>query len=145
MTLEEIASEWIEDSGSFDPTDLTEESIKSIRWHAKYADYRSREAKALKNLRASYQKLRAEKEEFLQNPTQELIKERGWKVPPRGRILKSDLTTYLNSDADLVKMELAIGVQEEKIELLKEILKQLNQRSYTIRNILDDRKYMNGG
>lgn len=145
MTLEEISAEWHHDSHSFDRTDLTEESIKAIRWHAKYSEYRGREAKALKTLQASYMRLRAEKEEFLQNPTQELIKERGWKVPPRGRILKSDLATYLNSDPELNKLELAIGIQEEKLETLKEILKQLNQRSYTIRNIIDDRKYMNGG
>ena len=137
--------EWSSDSDGFDMTDLSEEALKSIRFHAKYARYKGLESLSLRNMKIAYQKLKAEKEEFLQNPTQEIIKAKGWKVPPRGRILKADIATHLGSDPEMIKMELSIGMQEEKVELLKDILKQLNQRSYTIRNMIDDRKFNNGG
>lgn len=144
MTLEEIINEWVSDSDGFDVTDLSEESHKGIKFHAKYARYKSLESIVLRTMKIAYQKLKAEKEEFFQNPSQEIIREKGWKVPPRGRILKADITTHLGSDPDMIKMEIALAKQEEKVELLKDILKQLNQRSYTIRNILDDRKFLNG-
>lgn len=145
MTLEEIIDEWVLDSDGFDITDLSEEAHKGIKFHAKYGRYKALESVLLRNMKIAYQKLKAEKEEFLQNPSQEVIKAKGWKVPARGRILKADIATHLGSDPEMIKMELSLGKQEEKVEFLKDILKQLNQRSYTIRNILDDRKFLNGG
>jgi hypothetical protein len=145
MKLEEIAEEWSADCASFNPLDLFEEQHKAIRQLAKYVKYKSIESAALRAKRTVYAKLRADKEDFLQNPTVEVMKEKGWQVPPKGRLLKADIANYLAKDKEIVQAELAIGVQEEKVELLKEILKQLNNRSYSIRNMLDDRKYMSGG
>lgn len=145
MTLEELISEWIEDSEKFNIADLSEESHKSIMMHAKYARYKSLESVSLRNMKIAYQKMKADKEDFLFNPTKEVMQEKGWKIPARGRILKTEIQSVLAGDPDLIKMELNMVKQEEKVELLKDILKQLNQRSYTIRNILDDRKFMNGG
>ena len=145
MRLEEIAEEWNADCSNFNHLDWTQASLDSIKQSSKYARYKSMEAKDLRSLRVAYAKLRAEKEDFLFNPTSEVVKEKGWQIPPKGRVLKTELNTFLAKDPDLVKMELAIGIQEEKVELLKEILKQLNGRSYTIRNMIEDRKYKNGG
>lgn len=145
MTLEEIATEWTTDCENFNHLDWTQASLDSIKQAGKYARYKSMEAKNLRQLKIAYSKLRAEKEDFLMNPTIEVVREKGWEVPSKGRILKTELPTFLAKDPELVKLELAIGSQDEKVELLKEILKQLNGRSFTIRNMIEDRKYKNGG
>lgn len=145
MTLDEILSEWTEDCGNFNPSDLSEEQTKAIKLHAKYTRFRALEGTDLRSLKIAYQKLRAEKEDFVQNPTVEVMKEKGWVIPPKGKITKLELATYLSKDSDLIKCELAIGRQEEKVEALKEIIRQINQRTYSIRNILEDRKFNNGG
>jgi hypothetical protein len=50
----------------------------------------------------------------------------------------------LNADADISKARQRVVYQKEKISLLEEIVKELNNRHWKIRNAIDWRKFVNG-
>jgi hypothetical protein len=68
---------------------------------------------------------------------------RGWE-PFALKLLKQDLPIYLDADRDLININLQIGMQEEKVEVLDSILKTIANRGYAIKNYIDWKKFENG-
>lgn len=143
MTFEELQDEWDTDS-VIDSTKIGNESIRTPKLHAKYLRIHSREKMKLLSLQHRYKILRGEKKEFFINPTREVMQEKNWKIPERGKILKSDIESFLDIDSELLELELKIGVQQEKVEYLKSILQSINGRSFVIKNYIEERKWLQG-
>lgn len=143
MKLEEIFTEWEKDS-NIDITELGEESLKISKLHNKYFRILSYERMQYKKLDAELKMLRLEKHEFYtQGPTKETM-ERGWKLPAVGKILRSDVNNYIDSDRDIVNLSLKIGMQIEKIDLLESIIKVIINRGYNLKVALDWEKFKMG-
>jgi len=143
MVLEEIYELWHKDS-VIDKTELGDESLKIPQLHHKYFKIYSNERLLLKKFESDFKTLRLEKYEFYtQGPTKE-TQERGWTLPASGKILKSEVNTYIEADKDIIKISLKIGVQQEKIELLDSIIRTLNNRGYNIRAAIDWYKFTMG-
>ena len=143
MKLEEIFTEWEKDS-NIDITELGEESLKISKLHNKYFRILSYERMQYKKLDAELKMLRLEKHEFYtQGPTKETM-ERGWKLPAVGKILRSDVNNYIDSDRDIVNLSLKIGMQIEKIDLLESIIKVIINRGYNLKVDLDWEKFKMG-
>ena len=66
-------------------------------------------------------------------------------MPARGMVLKQDLPMYMQGDQEIINMSLKIGMQEEKVEVLKSILVSVNNRGYQIKNGIDFLRFTNGG
>jgi hypothetical protein len=60
------------------------------------------------------------------------------------KILRQDIPLYLNSDSDIVRSRQRCFYQREKISLLEEIIKELNNRHWKIRNAIEWRRFVNG-
>jgi polyhydroxyalkanoate synthesis regulator phasin len=73
----------------------------------------------------------------------EELKERGWE-PFQLKVLRQDMSIYLDSDEDLLKARQRVQYQREKIALLEEVIKELNNRHWKIRNAIEWRKFTNG-
>jgi len=147
MKIDEIHDEWEKDA-KIDPTDLFSEALKIPKLHAKYSKMLSAEKRILGQLTKKYKMQRLLKREFLINPNKEQMDEFGWTLPVGGRIAKSEkgrLDEYTEADPDLIDMELMIGIQQEKIDVLKSIIQSFHGRGFLIKNAIDDRNYMNGG
>lgn len=143
MTFEEIQNEWDRDS-KIDSTNIGNESIKTPQLHSKYIKlYFAEKTKLLKN-QHKYKILRAEKKEFFINPTKEVMQEKKWKIPDRGKILKSEIEFFLDYDTELLEMELKIGVQQEIVDYIKSILQSINGRTFVIKNFIEERKWLQG-
>lgn len=143
MKLEAIQEEWANDS-AIDPTNLGNESLKIPQLHQKYFKMFSQERLALRKLEADLKSLKLEKFEFYtQGPTQEQI-ELGWRLPPRGKILKAEVGQYIDSDKDIIACTLRIGLQIEKVDLLESIIKSITSRGFQIKTALDWMKFQNG-
>jgi hypothetical protein len=143
MTFEELQDEWDQDS-TLNSTNIGEESIRTPKLHAKYLRIHSKEKMKLLSLQHRYKILRGEKKEFFINPTKEVMQEKNWKIPERGKILKSDIESFLDIDPEILDLELKIGVQQEKVEYLKSILQSINGRSFIIKNFIEERKWLQG-
>lgn len=144
MKLEEIEELWDVDS-LIDKTQLGNEAIKISSLQGKYYKIYVREALQLKGMEEALALLRFEKWEFLiQGPTQE-TQEKGWRLPPGGQILKTDVERYLQSDKDIIKENLKVAKQKEKVLFVKHIIDTLNGRSWNIRAAIDFERFRNGG
>ena len=143
MKIDQIYEEWGKDS-VIDPTELGEESLKIAKLHHKYFKILTYERLQHRKLEAESKSLRLDKHEFYtQGPTKETI-DKGWQLPPVGKILRSDVTNYLDADKEIIDLSLKIGVQLEKIDLLKTIITTLNSRGYNIKAAIDWEKFKMG-
>ncbi len=67
----------------------------------------------------------------------------GWEQNQRV-ILKGDVESYVQSDPDVIEVNLRIGLQMEKVEVLTEILRAVNSRTWHIGRAIDWIKFKHG-
>lgn len=144
MKLERIFEEWEKDS-QFDKTELGDEALKTSSLHNKYYRFLVQERITRRQLEADLKVLRMEKFEFYtQGPSKESM-ERGWVMPPIGKIIKSDAANYIDADRDIIDISLKIGIQNEKIDFLESIIRTLHNRGYHVKAAIDWEKFKMGG
>ena len=80
---------------------------------------------------------------YTQGPSEETNK-KGWELPAKGMILKSDIPMYLDGDPDIINLSLKISYQQEKIECLESIIKSIMNRGFLIKNAIDWQKFTMG-
>lgn len=144
MIISEIIRNWESDS-EINRINLTEESLKTPRLHAKYI-------RLLTEERLVYEKLRSEHQEMVLLRTlyyqcelnQETLKEKGWS-PFQLKILKSDRDMYIDGDKFLHSTRTRVQIQKEKLLLLEDIMKSIHNRNYVIKNAIDWEKFTSGG
>ena len=128
-----------------DGTELDIESIKLPQLHNKYLNILQYEKLVLRKLISDKNKLFRLKWEYYNGKMdKDTLDELGWE-PFQLNILKKDIDIYLNSDAELSLTRDRISYQEVKLEFLEEILKELNNRHWKIRNAIEWRKFTSGG
>lgn len=143
MTLDDIRKQ-IELDVCLDESALDLESLKIPRLHGKYLNFLTDERLCLRKVQSDYSSLvRAKWEYYTGKMSQEELTVRGWE-PFSLKILRNDIDIYLEGDTDLNKMKQKIEYQKEKISLLEEIVKELNNRHWKIRNAIEWRKFVNG-
>jgi hypothetical protein len=143
MKLEDIYEEWKKDS-DIDKTELGDEALKIPKLHHKYYQMFTHERLLLRKYEADFKNLKLSKYEFYtMGPTEE-SRDKGWQLPARGMILKSDLPMYMEADKDIIDMSLRIGMQQEKIELLESIIKSLVNRGFQIKSAIEWTKFTMG-
>jgi hypothetical protein len=144
MKLEDIEAEWAIDS-IIDRTQLGNEAVKITSLQAKYYKWYVREVLQLKAMEENLNIFKLELWEHLtQGPTEESFK-RGWKVLPKGNVLKADVDRYMDGDASFISEKLKVAKQKEKANFLKHIIDSLNGRSWNIRAAIDFEKFRAGG
>jgi hypothetical protein len=144
MKIEKIFEEWDADT-DFDKTELGDEALKVSKLHHKYFRILSQERITRRSLESDLKVLRLEKFEFYtQGPSKESV-ERGWEMPPIGRVVKSEVNNYMEADRDMINLSLKIGIQNEKIDLLESIIKTILSRGYNIKAAIDWEKFKMGG
>jgi len=143
MNLDDLMTEWKTDSG-YNPTDLSNEALRIPTLHAKWMQYLSKERLLLKKLESDCKRLKHDKYEFYtMGPNEDTPKT--WKLPPKGIILKSEAMNYVDSDSDIIEMNLKVAYQNEKVDYLVEIVKQINNRQWHIRNAIEWHRFQAGG
>lgn len=143
MKLENIFDLWESDS-IIDREKLDQESLNASKLHQKYHKIYTQERLILRKYETDLKQLRLVKYEFLtQGPTREQA-EKGWQLPPVGRILKADANSYVDIDIEVVDLTLKIGIQHEKIELLGSIIKSIMNRGFQVKNCIDWIKFQSG-
>ena len=75
--------------------------------------------------------------------TEEDLKEQGWH-PFQLNVLKSDVPMYIDSDKDIIKLNLKVALQNEKVDVLEAIIKAIKDRGYQIKNAIEYEKFKVG-
>jgi hypothetical protein len=143
MTLEQLMEEWRKDS-AIDSTELGLASMKVPELHSKYLKIYFEERRKLKAHEFSSKELFLKKYEYYNGKmSQEELDEMNWE-PFMKRLMKNEIDMYLESDKDIVQTNIRIVNQKEKLAFLEEVIKNINQRNFQIKNAIDWKKFTNG-
>ena len=145
--LEQILEMWKTD-GVIDKHDLSEESIKTPKLHAKYLELLSIYKLQLKKTEGEEYVLLKDKFLYYNGKmTQEEIEDRGWEYDPfHGmKILKGDMEQFYRSDKEIQAFQQKIEYYKTIISTLEEIIGNIKWRSNTIKNIIEWKKFEAGG
>jgi hypothetical protein len=144
VTIDTLSEEWLNDS-PVDTTDPTRELSRIPNLHSKYLNILSHHNLIVKKLSYEYNTLKKVKIEYymgdLNNP--EDLKEYGWE-PQMKKIMRQDIPSYLDSDDDLNKILIKKVIHQEIVDYCDRVLKELNNRTFQLSNIIKWEMYLNG-
>ena len=140
MNLDEIQSLWCEDS-KLDPDNLHTESTNIPALHAKYYRILNRiillkkaeenKFKVLKKEKRQYYTGKADPEIYIDKPFDH-------------KVLRQDVDKYMDSDPELIKQISKVEYYQVMISYLDSILKNINNRTYQIKNAIEWQQFIRG-
>lgn len=143
MKLEEIKKE-AKDDLEIDDTLLDVESLKSIKLLGKWSEIlQIEQAQLMKYDRDLKEEVGFKIKYYRGKCTKDELKERNLNQF-LDRLNNSDLNKYLESDADISKLKIKHEYQEKKIELIRNYIDAIRQRTWAIKNAIEYRKYIGG-
>ena len=140
MNLEMIEDLWEKDS-KIDNDDLHLESTKIPSLHSKYYKIYNNILLLKKGQENKFKVLRREKWEYYTG-----------KAPPDVyankpfdlKVLKADVGIYMEADGELQQIGQKIEYQQQIVNYLEKILREINNRNWTIRNTIEWKKFIHG-
>ena len=144
MKLDEIHDMWAKDNevsiAQFD------QSINAVPFlHAKYLRIMSTEKMTLRRIEEDRRELVKLKHDWFRGTlSSDDLKEHGWE-PNRLSILKSDIPMHMDADKDIINLNLKIAVQQEKVDVLEQIIRHISNRGYLLSTMLSWEKFKVGG
>jgi len=140
---DEINEMWSKDC-KIDEANIVGEAKRIPELHSKYYNLFFREALRVRKLKADMKELeRAKYEYYSGSMCEEDLRERGWKPNPL-KILRNDIDRYMQSDIDVVQLSLKIALHEEQANYLENIIRQINNRNFVIKSMIDMIKFQAG-
>lgn len=140
MDLATINEMWAKDS-KIDDVMLDQSSIKIPQLHQKYLTLltefqllqkrKSQDLKKLQHRKWLYYSGKAAPEEYEDKPFDY-------------KVMKSDVPNWVSVDDDICKVEMQLDYYYAVIRTLEEILKQVHQMSYNIKNCIQWRSFVGG-
>lgn len=144
ITIEQIETSWANDS-KIDKTDLNASSYNQLELHSKYFKILNYIKKYLRLSQADKIRLTHLKNDYYSNqlPPQQL-KELNW-APNKRVILKGELDRWVESDEDIIQLNLKIGELNDMKDFVESIIKSIQQKPFITKNIIEQNKFLNGG
>jgi hypothetical protein len=147
MTLDDIMKMWEVDC-EIDDLALDDETKKTSKLHAKYLALVNVNRLQRAKLDSDLDSLKKDKWLYYTGKmTKQEMDLRGWQYDPFGgatKPLKSELSFYTDSDADIVTIKQKIEYQKTIGNLLEEIMNNLRWRHTHVKNIIDWKKFVSG-
>ena len=141
MKLEEIL-ETMEFDAVVDNTALDRESLNIPKLHSKWLKIYAEEKRLLGRLKGQLATLVQQKYEYYSGKAPaEVYKEKPFHL----KLLKSDVEKYIEADEDVQRIAQGIDIQEEKIYVISEFIRGINQRSFNIKNAIEYLRWTSGG
>jgi hypothetical protein len=143
MKLDEILDMWAEDC-RVDRTELGDEALKIPKLHSKYLRCFTEERLTLRKLEEEKREMLKTKHDYYRGVLpEEDLKANGWE-PFQYSVLKSDIPMHIDADQDIIKMNLRLAMQQEKVDTLESIIKSISNRGYLIKSAIDYEKFKVG-
>lgn len=144
VTIDALMEEWTKDAG-IDQIDPQKSMAKIPELHAKYLRILTYHNMVAKKTQASYNERRRLKFEYyngdLNNP--EDIAKYGFE-PFAKKVIKSEIGQYLDSDTELNTILLKKVVHEEIVDFCKAVLKELNNRTWQLKEYMSWERFIRG-
>jgi hypothetical protein len=141
-SLESVLKLW-ENDAVIDQTEPGKELIRIPTLHNKYLTVLTKHKIAVKKAHFDYLRMRKIKWEYYTGKmSHEELKEYGWE--PFQFTLKSDISTYLEADGDLIKLLEKKVYHEEVVSVIESIMSELKQRTWQLRDFISWEKFIGG-
>ena len=141
-SLESVLKLW-ENDAVIDQTEPGKELIRIPTLHNKYLTILTKHKIATKKAHFDYLRMRKIKWEYYTGKmSHEELKEYGWE--PFQFTLKSDISTYLEADGDLIKLLEKKVYHEEVVSVIESIMGELKQRTWQLRDYIGWEKFIGG-
>ena len=140
MNIEELYDA-VEKDLKIDDTELDLESIRTPQLHNKYLKLYTKHSLQLKRLQDEYKVLYRLMWEYY---TGKSVPEVYAAKPFDLKILKADIGIYLDSDSELQQLSQKVAYAKEITNYLEKILREINNRNWTIRNTIEWKKFIHG-
>lgn len=141
-SLESVLKLW-ENDAVIDQTEPGKELIRIPTLHNKYLTILTKHKIATKKAHFDYLRMRKIKWEYYTGKmSQEELREYGWE--PFQFTLKSDISTYLEADGDLIKLLEKKVYHEEVVSVIESIMSELKQRTWQLRDFISWEKFIGG-
>jgi hypothetical protein len=135
MNISELFAAWEEDS-IFDREYLSEESIKIPQLHSKWMKFLATERMKHKAAAQAHKVLYRDKHSYYSGTLdKETLDQHGWE-PFELRVIRGDLSMYLDSDPDLGELQTKSDVAQEKVKFIEGVIQQINVRGFQIKNVI---------
>ena len=120
---------------------LDTEALKNQELYAKYLDHKSRFELLLHKAKGDYKKMYREKWEYYGGKADAKV----YATKPFDlKVLKTDLSIYIESDEDIIKIEHKISYLETVVKYLDGVLKSIASRGWDIKNAISWRQFESG-
>ena len=140
MNIDELFIE-VERDIKIDDTELDLESIRTPQIHNKYLKMFTKHSLQHKKLQDDYKVLYREKWEYYTGKAPpEVYAENPFEL----KVLKSDIGIYIEADKDLQQLGQRMAYTKQIVEYLERILREINNRNWTIRNTIEWKKFLHG-
>ena len=136
MNIDEIVQSWREDS-KIDDLNLDKENVRIPSLHSKYVGMMVDENKSLRTLYRDRAILRRLLRSYYLGKADTDDLEKLGRDQFLEKILKNELNDYMDTDDLMIRVNAKISSQEEKIDVLKEIIRSINSRGYQLKNAID--------
>jgi hypothetical protein len=140
--LDDLLEMWRTDS-IIDRTEPGKALINIPQLHSKYLNILSRHRLLSKESEFKYNKMKKLKWEYYTGKLdQDQLDKHGWEPFPF--VLKSELTTYLESDEDINKHIAQKVLHDEIVEVCSSILKELHSRTFQLKEFITWERFIQG-
>jgi hypothetical protein len=140
MNIEELYDA-VEKDLKIDDTELDLESIRTPQLHNKYLKLYTKHSLQLKKLQDDYKVMyRLKWEYYTGKAPSEIYASKPFDL----KILKADIGIYLDADGELQQLSQKIAYAKEITNYLEKILREINNRNWTIRNTIEWKKFIHG-
>ena len=124
-----------------DDTELDLESIRTPQLHNKYLKLFTKHSLQLKKAKDDYDGLYKEKWEYYTGKASpDTYREKPFDI----KVLRADIGIYIDSDTDLQQLSQKVAYTKQIADYLERILREINNRNWTIRNTIEWKKFLHG-
>lgn len=143
MTLDALHTAWAADAQlDFSRPDAELRNIPLL--HSKYWQIYTTERGRGIVLKKEYDALkRAKTDWYTGRMSDEELKDRQW-PPQQLHILRQDVDSYLSADPDLSLLSGKLETQNLKIDFIEDIIKNINNRNFILKNYIEYLRFSNG-
>ena len=140
--LEAILKMWDKDA-VMDQTEPGKELLKIPTHHSKYLNILTKHKIAAKKAHFDYLRMKKVKIEYFGGRmSKDELDEYGWE--PFQFVLKTDMSTYMEADKDLIKLLEKKVYHEECVSVIESIMQELKQRTWQLRDFISWEKFVAG-
>ena len=140
MDLEQL-QELADKDLKINDTELDLESLKTPQLHNKYLKHLTKFKLLLTRSQDDFNRIKREKWEYYTGKSDPAV----YQLKPFNlKILKADVQQYIESDEEWIKANQKVKYLETIVDFLDRTIRQISNRTFTIKNAIDWRKFTSG-